>query len=185
MDPLDECLTRLHRDGSCRMTGAAVDALVDVVHGHAGRLHAGRERVLDGAGARETPAAATDARSRCGRESGRGTTPSAAACSRRARRGRRRGARASPPSRGPAYRGREAPRARRHASGMPASSARSSARMPRLLLATDAIGKPASMSACRFDPSPETSTPIMSRSPIDDRVCAAAPERRRTYRSRD
>jgi hypothetical protein len=44
--------------------------------------------------------------------------------------------------------------------GMPAASARSSARTPGLLDATAAIGSPSSISACKFVPSPLTRTPI-------------------------
>ena len=66
--------------------------------------------------------------------------------------------RASPPSR---------PRRRRPPPGCPAARARSSARASALFDATAAIGSPASISAWRFVPSPEASTPITrsARSP--------------------
>src|SRR5438105_2044913 len=66
---------------------------------------------------------------------------------------------------------------------MPAASARSSARTPAWLLATATIGRPASISACRFVPSPLTRTPITSASRSPCRECLRG--RPRTCRRRE
>ena len=99
--------------------------------------------------------------------SGRGTTASAGACSRRDDELDAVLARASRPSR------RRAPRGRRSSSsvedrrsGCPAAAARSSARRVGAVRRDAAIGRPASISACRFVPLPLTSTPITRLRPI-------------------
>ena len=62
VEPLDERRARLDRHGLLPEHGPRVDALVDQVDRDPGRLGAGRERVVDRVGARETPAAARGGR---------------------------------------------------------------------------------------------------------------------------
>ena len=56
----------------------------------------------------------------------------------------------------------------------PAASARASARAPGTFDATATTGRPASSSACRLVPSPETSTPITPRTTFPDHELVAA-----------
>ena len=162
-----ERLARLDRHALLREHRPGVEPLVDEVDGDARRLDAGRERVLDRVRAgerRQQRRVDVDDRAR---GSGRGTASSAGACSRRARRARRRAPRASVAitrsrSSRSAWqsrlkrRGRDRrPRARAAARRRPCGSTR-----PR------ATGSPASISACRFVPLPQTSTPIIAIRPI-------------------
>ena len=149
------------------ITGPRVDALVDVVHGDAGRRDARRERVLDRMRARERRAAATGGRSRSGSGSARGTRPRAGACSRRRRRARRRAPRASRPSPRRAPRGLRSQSSSKAAVGMPAASARARARAPRRCSTrprrSAARRRSAPAGSC---PRPMTRTPITSIRPI-------------------
>ena len=144
--------------GSAAIT-AAVDAAVDVVHRRRGLGHARREHVVDGCGPGTSGSGAESVlttrpgkRSRKQRRS-RCSTP-------RRPRGRRRARSASRPSRRRAPPGPGSRRARRRRSRSRPPRARSARARPSRLLATAAIGRPASISACRFVPSPLTSTPI-------------------------
>src|SRR5215207_8715503 len=63
---------------------------------------------------------------------------------------------------------------------IPAASARSSARTPGLFEATQAIGRPASISACRYVPSPLTRTPITRARSVRSQAPRRDPRRRRS-----
>ena len=171
-----------HRDRLGHDHGPGVDALVDVVDGGRG-LARRPPRARPRSGARPgTRGAAPSACSRPGR-SARGTRAAAGACTRRRRPASRRARRASRPWPRLAARGSRSRRARTPRVGIPAASARSSARAPALFEATADTGSPASISACRFVPSPETSTPITSRVRSRARRPRPRPERPRTSRS--
>ncbi len=144
---------------------ARVDALVDPVDGRRGLGDSGGEDVLDRVSCPGTPAAAPSGCSRRAGRTPRRIADGAGACSRRGRASSTpcvAEASARAPRRAP--RGSRSRPRRTSRSAMPAASARASARRPARFDATATIGRPASMSAWRFVPSPLTSTPIMRRS---------------------
>ena len=161
------CRSRLDRHRLWRDHGAGVDALVDVVDGRR-RSRRRRRRARPRSGARRGSAGSSDgvhvddASGEAVEERRRQQVHVAGA----ARRARRRAPRATSPSRRRAPRGRRGSRARTSRSRCPAARARSSAQAPGRFDATATIGSPASISACRFVPSPETRTPII-RDPSD------------------
>ena len=159
-------------DGALGDDPAGVDALVDVVDGHAEDLDAVGERLLDGAQAREgrqqRRVDVDDALGEAREEGGR----DAAACSRRARRARRRTRRATSAmatSRVRAVGEREGLARRRPRPARARARRRPPCRSrpPRRLTS-------ASSSAPRFEPKPDASTPTRIRASGSARPWSAA-----------
>ena len=157
-------VARQHRHALLREHRPGVDALVDEMHRGPGLGRAGGERVLDGVrpgeGGQQRRVDVDDP-AREALEEARPQQVHVAGADDELDAVRRR---ASRPSRRRARRGRGSRRARRRRSAMPAALRRGRARAtPGAFEATATIGRPASISACRFVPAPQTSTPITRR----------------------